>query len=370
MPAPSAARYAAFLEPRTSVTLEDYVIDVAWSPDARALAVVGGEGQVFRVEPRDLTKAGAPLEVATLTPHGMGGLAVAWSPGGDVFATSGQDNAVAIRDAASGAERTRLRPGLAWSEQLAFAPDGARLAIATGRGLALYSPDGSLQHRFEPLAGAISALAWDKMGRDLGAATNGGIAVHRIEGASPARRHYRWAGQCLTVAFSPNGRTLATGLQDGSVHFWSLASGKDSQMRGYPARVHLTSWSANGRWLATNAGADIVVWDFDGRGPEGSKPLQLRGHNDTLECLAFQPPAPPGAARRGGAGADTSPAYLVSAGRDWRLSLWLPGKANVALDAHLTDSEASCLRWSPDGRYVAVGERKGKLTLYALVRSP
>jgi WD40 repeat protein len=308
---------------------------------------------VFRLEARDLARRGAALEVLALAPHAVGGLAVAWSPAGDVFATSGQDNAVSIRDAANGAERARLRPGMSWSEHLAFAPDGRRLAIATGRILALWSPDGTMQHRFEPFPGTIAALAWDKGGRDLGVATQGGIVVHRIEGASFPRRQYKWPGQCLTVAFSPNGRTLATGLQDGSVHFWYLASGKDSQMRGYPSRVGLTSWSGNGRYLATNAGADVVVWDFGGRGPEGSKPLQLRGHSDLLECLAFQP----------GGG------YLVSAGRDWRLSLWLPGKADVALDAHLTDSEASCLRWSPDGHYVAVGERKGKLTVFALERA-
>jgi WD40 repeat protein len=344
-------RRTAILDPRATATLDDYVVDAAWAPDGRALVVVGGEGRTFLLAPRDLEARGAALDVRPLPAHGMGGLACAWSPKGDVFATSGQDNAVVLRAASDGGERARLRPGMGWSEHLAFSPDGARLAIATGKALALWSAaDGALQHRFEPLGGAIAALAWDKPGRDLGAAINGGVVVHRVEGTTFARRHYKWSGQCLTVAFSPNGRTLATGLQDGSVHFWYLGSGKDSQMRGYPSRVNLTSWSGDGRYLATNAGPDVVVWDFGGRGPEGSRPVQLRGHSDALECLAFQP----------GGG------YLVSAGRDWRLSLWQPAKAQVALDAHLTDSEASCLRWSPDGRYVAVGERKGRFTVFAL----
>ena len=43
-------------------------------------------------------------------------------------------------------------------------------------------------------------------------------------------------------------------------------------------------------------------------------------------------------------------------------------QAKQALDAHLTDSEPSCLRWSPDGRHVAVGERKGRLTVFELVK--
>ena len=100
------------------------------------------------------------------------------------------------------------------------------------------------------------------------------------------------------------------------------------------------------------AGDQLVMWDFSGKGPEGSRPQQLAGHTDRIDCLAFQP---------GGN-------FLVSGGRDWRLSLWWPGKSLTALDAHLTDSEPSCLRWSPDARFIAVGERGGTLSIYELVR--
>ena len=141
-------------------------------------------------------------------------------------------------------------------------------------------------------------------------------------------------------------------MQDGSLHFWYLSSARDSQMRGYPSKVNLTSWSSDSRWLASNAGNEVVCWDFGGKGPEGTRPAQLSGHTDRVECLAFQSVGP----------------YLASAGRDWRLTLWQPGKAKQALDAHLTDSEPSCLRWSPDGRHLAVGERKGKLSVFEVVK--
>ena len=332
--------------------LDDYVIDVAWSPDATALAVIGGEGRVLRVGCGAPQLAARRLAVQVVGEHMMGGLAVAWQPKGNAFATSGHDNAVVIWDGATGERRMRLTPAMTWSSHLAYSADGTRLAVATGRVVSLWSADGTLQHRFAALGGAISALAWDPAGRDLCAATNGGLFAERIETAGISARAYKWPASCLTVAYSPNGRVLASGTQDGTAHFWHLGSGKDSQMRGYPGKVNLTSWSANSRYLATNAGNQIVLWDFSGRGPEGSKPLQLSGHTDLVECLAFHPTAP----------------YLISAGRDWRLTLWLPGKAEQALDAHLTDSEASTLRWSPDGRYVAVGERKGKLTVFELVQ--
>lgn len=82
-------------------------------------------------------------------------------------------------------------------------------------------------------------------------------------------------------------------------------------MSGYATKVLLTAWSANTRYLATSAGAEIIVWDFGGNGPERLPALELNGRTDRIERLAFHPSGP----------------YLASGGRDWRLALWLPGKA-------------------------------------------
>jgi WD40 repeat protein len=124
-------------------------------------------------------------------------------------------------------------------------------------------------------------------------------------------------------------------------------------MRGYAARVPLTSWSGNSRQLATCAGDQIVIWEFGNKGPEGSRPLELAAHTERIDCLTYQP---------GGS-------WLASGGRDWRVALWLPGKAPVPVDIHTTASEVSALRWSPDGRFLAVGERGGVLSIYELVTS-
>jgi len=337
---------SAILEPRGDVKLDDYIVDIAWSSDATRLVVAGGEGKVLLAARNEST-----LEAREIGNHGMGAIAVAWQPAGAVFASSGQDSRLVLFDT-DGNVLAQQRPSMSWSTSLAWSPDGKRLATAAGKQISLWNPSLTLEHAFAPLAATVTGLCWDKPGRDLAASLNGGLTVYRIEPPRFPLRHYKWAAPCLTAAFSPNSRFLATGTQDGSVHFWHLSTGRDSQMRGYPGRVDLTSWSGDSRYLATAADEQVVLWDFGGKGPEGSRPLQLRGHTDRIECLAFQPKG----------------SFLVTGGRDWRVSLWLPGKLTAALDAQLTEAEPTCLRWSPDGRFVAVGERNGRLSIFELVR--
>ena len=206
-------------------------------------------------------------------------------------------------------------------------------------------------HAFAAAASTSVALAFDKPGTDIGVALNGEIAVHRVEKSRYETRRYKWPAPCLTVNFSGNGRFLASGMADGSLHFWNRSTGKDSQMRGYDGKVQLVGWSENSRHLASCTGNDLVLWDFSGRGPEGTRPIVLSGHTDRVDSFAWQP---------GGE-------HLVSGGRDWRLALWRPAKAREPIDVQMTDSEITAVRWSPDGRRVAVGEKQGRVTVFELV---
>jgi WD40 repeat protein len=335
----------AVLNERANVALDAYIVDLAWSPDGNSIAVAGGEGAVVLVN-----GVNAAMKPQTLGEHGMGAIAVAWQPGGKTIVSSGQDSAVVLWDSSAGTAIKRLRPGMGWTEHIAFAPDGKTLATATGKTLAFWDSSGEKLHSFEPLAGNIAAIRWDKPGRDLAAATAGAVHAYRLEPPAYPMRKYAWPAACLTAAYSPNGKVLASGMQDGTVHFWLLTTGKDSQMRGYASKVTLTEWSASSRYLATASGAEVIVWDFGGKGPEGTAPLEFSGHTDRISHLAFHPTGP----------------WLLSAGRDWRLTLWSPGKEKQAVDAHLTTGEITAIRWSPDGQRVAVGDAKGRLTFYEL----
>jgi WD40 repeat protein len=334
------------LEPRASAAFDDYVADCAWAPDGSALALAGGEGKVALARMSEES-----LRVEVLGEHLLGTLALAWQPRAGVFATSGQDGTIALWDAASATAVKRWKPAPMPTQALCFAPRDHLLASAAGKSVTLWRTDGAKVHAFAPAATTAVALQFDKPGTDLGVALNGEIAVHRIQDSRYETRRYKWNAPCLTVNFSGNGRFLATGMADGTLHFWNRSTGKDSQMRGYDGRLELVAWSENSRWLATCTGNEIVLWDFGGRGPEGTKPIVLNGHTERVDTFAWQP------------GGD----HLVSGGRDWRLALWRPGKATQPIDVQLADSDITAVRWSPDGKRIAVGEKQGRVTLYDLV---
>jgi len=335
----------AHLAKRATLALDTYVVDCAWSSDSAAIAIAGGEGGVLLI-----TRATAKPEVRKLGEHALGTLAVAWQPGSATIASSGQDGRIMLWNASAAAPATQLICGNTWTEHLSYAPDG-KLAAATGKTLDIWSRNAERSGQLAPHASTIAAIAWDPSGRELAAATNRAMWVHRL--TPPGDSHaYEVPSACLTAAFSPNGRVLVAGMQDAAVHLWYRSGERDSHMRGYAARVALTQWSANSRQLATGSGSQIIVWDFGGKGPEGSMPLELSAHTDRIDCLAYQPGGP----------------WLASGGRDWRVALWWPGKSERPVDVHTCASAVSVLRWSPDGRFLAVGERGGELSLYELLK--
>lgn len=348
MSATSAALFAGPV-----IQIDDFPADFAWAPDSNGLVVGGGEGRLVHVD----TRSGAVTPLGT---HAPGVLAVCWQPRGETLVTAGQDGTVRVWNAGTGAdvrEETQgavVHKALHWPTGLGFRSDGKRFAFVSGRDVLVFDAAGELQHALKGHGRPLSHLAW--RGRDeLIATGNGVLFVDRTDDGGKVTE-FLLEGTPMTLSLSPDLKVAATGLSDGTINFRYLNSQKRSRMSGYEGKVHLTAWSANSRYLATaSTGATgIVVWDFSGRGPEGSEPLQLQAHEERIESLAWQAAGP----------------LLVSAGRDWRVVLWRPGAATrTALDIQLLDGPAGMTCWSPDGKRLAVTQPSGKLRIFSLKAS-
>jgi len=328
---------------RARVELGDYAADAVWSPDGRHLVVGGGQGALLWI---DATAADpAPQRLGE---HAGGVLALTWQGGGRLFASSGQDGEVRLWDARERAARV-IHATAEWSECLTFASHGRLLAVGTGRSLQLFDSTGKRLEQPPPQGGVIAALAWRGKTSELAAVGNGGMRLYRCEPQLQVRE-FAMSGACLTASFSPDGRVLAAGTQDGAVQYWNIAAATQSQLRGYGTKVALTSWSSNSRYLATAADQQIVVWDFTGAGPQERTPQELAAHTARLTQLAFQPQGP----------------LLAAGARDHRVTLWRTAQPQQPIDACLLGDEVVLLRWSNDGRQLGAADRSGVLSLYAL----
>ena len=334
------SRVTATLVAGAQVLLDDYPADLCWSPDGRHVVVAGAEGRLHRVAAEDAA-------VLALGSHEPGLLAVAWQPGGRTLATAGQDGSVRLWDAlaAAAGEGRVVHRGMGWPMGLAFDAKGRRqVRDSEGAAVATVGP--------HPVQ--VSLLAW-RSSDELLVAGNGALFTDRLAPEVRSTQHLL-DGAPLVLVISPDGRIAATGLQDGQVNFRFLATQKRSRMSGYDGKVTQASFSANSRWLATSAtgSSEIVVWDFSGKGPEGTEPLQLHAHEERVESLAFAPAGP----------------WLASGGRDWRVALWRPGPSqrddDGPVDVHLLDGPVGLLRWSRDGQRLAVAQADGRLRFFAL----
>jgi WD40 repeat protein len=333
---------AAALVPGPVILVDDFPTDLAWSPDSGALVVGGGEGRLIRLD----VESGVVSQLGT---HAPGVLAVDWHPKGSTLVTAGQDGTVRLWS--PGSQDRIVHKALHWPTGLGFRSDGQRFAFISGRDVLVFDDSGEQQLVLTGHGRPLSQLAW--RGRDeLVVAGNGALFVDRTDAGGKVTE-FLLEGTPMTLAVSPDLKVAASGLADGTINFRYLNTQKRSRMSGYEGKVHLTAWSANSRLLSTaSTGATaIVVWDFSGRGPEGTEPLQLDAHEERIESLAWQAVGP----------------YLVSTGRDWRVVLWRPGsKTRTALDIQLLDGPAGMACWSPDGKRLAVAQPSGKLRVFSL----
>jgi WD40 repeat protein len=239
---------------------------------------------------------------------------------GRMIVSSGYDGRIRIVDLAGGA--TRVLSGFrGWTADIGLSPDSHRVAAWSMDG-DIWIFDADSGNRVQTLKGQPNkwgmALAWSPDGKIL-AAARAAISLWDVESGKIIRTLEGHRDFVRALAFSPEGRRLASAGMDESIRVWNFDEGKEAYVikpEGFvlytdsgpvtaPIRLPETavSFSPDGKALATG-GADRVVrlWDAG----TGKLKKEFKGHRNAVTAVAFSPDG----------------ARLISAALDHTIRLW------------------------------------------------
>jgi hypothetical protein len=162
------------------------------------------------------------------------------------------------------------------------------------------------------------------------------------------RRLHGHTGAVWVVRVNPDGQMVATGGQDGTVRLWDLVTGQERQ-RFEAAREHVRALdvSSDGTRLATgDDGGMVRVWDWS-----SGRELQRMAHSGSVSVVHWSP----------------DNAMLVTSALSGIIQLWevATGREMKHLSGPFTDTVAA-VHVSPDGRLLTAVDRGGALVRWEL----
>jgi WD40 repeat protein len=315
------------------------IISTAFSKNDQTLAVSWDDGIV-------LWDVSTGQELRSIVQKAENVGSITFSPNGDLLA-SGSDRTTKLWDVATGQERRRLGAKAREVDAAVFSRSGHTLAwispirsvkipsmdiqlldFARGDGLRTLTVDAKnlMSIAFAPDGQTIAAGDIDHTVEILNAST--GKIIRKLSGHSEV---------VSSVAVSPDGRLVASGSWDETVKLWDARSGRELRtLKGHTNKVRSVAFSPDGQSLASGGDDDTIrLWDVR----SGREIRKLDGNLLWVFSVAFSPDGKALVSGEGGIG---------GVAKIWDVAT---GQLLHVLNGH--SEKVSSVAFSPDGGVVA-----------------
>jgi WD40 repeat protein len=218
--------------------------------------------------------------------------------------------------------------------------EGKQTSVTSSRqpisnGVALYTYQGHNN--------LVWAVAWSPDGKRIASAS--GDRTVQVWNAFDGSDVYTYSGHAdsvYTVAWSPDGTHITSAGNDMTVQVWNATGGFPYTYTGHTSWVWAVAWAPDSRRIASASGDKTVrIWDTIGR----DHLYTYSGHTSSVYTVAWSPNTPSVVASHG------SP--IASAGSDGTIQVWDTISDALLFTYQPYSTIIYAVAWSPDGKRIA-----------------
>ncbi|MCP4548013.1 MAG: NACHT domain-containing protein, partial [bacterium] len=202
--------------------------------------------------------------------------------------------------------------------------------------------------RFVEHQSGVLSVAYSPDGQSLASGSGKTVRIWDLATGREQRELEGHHSAVLSVAYSPDGQTLASGSDDKTVWIWDLATGcVQRRLEGHHSAVLSVAYSPDGQTLASGSDDTVRIWDL----ASGCVQRRLEGHHSAVLSIAYSPDG-----------------QTLASGSDGMVRIWdlASGCEQRRLEGH--QSGILSVAYSPDGQTLASGSYDHTVRIWDLAR--